>query len=49
MQKIATVISADLPKLAQVKPNDKISFEIIDIDTAEKATIKQKKFIDKLF
>lgn len=47
--KIATVISADLPKLAQVKPNDKISFEIIDIDTAEKIVIKQKKFIDKLF
>lgn len=47
--KIATVISADLPKLAQVKPNDKISFEIIDIDTAEKIAIKQKKFIDKLF
>lgn len=47
--KIATVISADLPKLAQVKPNDKISFEIIDIDTAEKAAIKQKRFIDKLF
>lgn len=47
--KIATVISADLPKLAQVKPNNKISFEIIDIDTAEKIAIKQKKFIDKLF
>lgn len=47
--KIATVISADLPKLAQVKSNDKISFEIIDIDTAEKIAIKQKKFIDKLF
>lgn len=47
--KIATVISADLPKLAQVKPNDKISFEIIDIDTAEKIAIKQTKFIDKLF
>ena len=47
--KIATVISADLPKLAQVKPNDKISFEIIDIHTAEKIAIKQKKFIDKLF
>ncbi len=47
--KIATVISADLPKLAQVKPKDKISFEIIDIDTAEKIAIKQKKHIDKLF
>ena len=47
--KIATVISADLPNLAQVKPNDKINFEIIDIDTAEKIAIKQKKYIDKLF
>lgn len=47
--KIATVISADLPKLAQVKPKDKVSFEIIDIDTAEKIAIKQKKHIDKLF
>ena len=47
--KIATVISADLPKLAQVKPKDKISFEIIDIDIAEKIAIKQKKHIDKLF
>lgn len=47
--KIATVISADLPKLAQVKSNDKINFEIIDVDTAEKIANKQKKYIDKLF
>ena len=47
--KIATVISADLPKLAQVKSNDKINFEIIDVDTAEKIANKQKKYIDRLF
>ena len=47
--KIATVISADLPKLAQVKSNDKINFEIIDVDTAEKIANKQKKNIDRLF
>ena len=34
--KIATVISADLPKLAQAKPGDKIIFEIVDVNTAEK-------------
>jgi antagonist of KipI len=47
--KIATVISTDLPKLAQVKSNDKINFEIIDVDTAEKIANKQKKYIDRLF
>ena len=47
--KIATVISADLPKLAQAKPGDKIIFEIVDVNTAEKIAIKQKKYIDKLF
>lgn len=47
--KIATVISVDLPKLAQVKPYDKICFEIVDVKTAEKLAIKQKKYIDNLF
>lgn len=47
--KIATVISADLPKLAQAKPGDKIIFEIVDVNTAEKIAIKQKKYLDKLF
>lgn len=47
--KIATVISTDLPKLAQVKPYDKICFEAIDIKQAEKLAIAQKEFIDNLF
>ena len=32
--KIATVISADLPKVAQLKPGDRVCFESIDIDEA---------------
>lgn len=47
--KIATVISSDLPKLAQVRPYDKVCFEIVDIKQAEKAAKKQKKYIDDLF
>ncbi len=34
--KIATVISSDLPKLAQAKPNDHISFRCIDIKLAQR-------------
>lgn len=47
--KIATVISVDLPKLAQVKPYDKICFKAIDINEAEKLAIKQKKHFERLF
>lgn len=47
--KIATVISVDLPKLAQVRPYDKIRFEEISTEKAEKEAIKQKKYFDKLF
>jgi len=32
--KIATVISADLPKLAQLKPGDRVQFESISIEKA---------------
>lgn len=47
--KIATVISVDLPKLAQVRPSDKIYFDFVSIKEAEKLAKKQKKYIDKLF
>lgn len=47
--KIATVISVDLPKLAQVKPYDKIRFEEISIEKAEKLAVKEKKYFNKLF
>lgn len=41
--KIATVISADLPKLAQAKPGTKIHFKKTDRHTAEKLLIAQQK------
>lgn len=47
--KIATVISVDLPKLAQVKPYDKVCFELVSVKEAEKLAIKEKKYIDSLF
>lgn len=39
--KIANVISADLPKIAQAKPGDKISFEKISIEEAQGLYLKQ--------
>lgn len=47
--KIATVISVDLPKLAQVRPDDKIYFKAIGIKEAEKLARKQKKYFERLF
>jgi antagonist of KipI len=41
--KIANVISADLPKLAQMKPNDSIEFKIVELQEAEDAYIKQQQ------
>ena len=35
--KIATVISADLPALGRMAPGSKLSFAVVDIDTAETA------------
>jgi len=46
--KIATVISSDLPKLAQVKGNDLIRFEKVSIEKAEKLAAKDKKYFRKL-
>ncbi|MFR5877032.1 MAG: biotin-dependent carboxyltransferase family protein [Eubacterium sp.] len=46
--KIATVISVDLPKLAQVKPYDKIHFSTVSVKEAERLAKKQKRFFEKL-
>lgn len=46
--KIASVISVDLPKLAQVKSNDQIRFEKISVEKAEKLVVKEKKYFEKL-
>lgn len=47
--KAATVISADLPLLAQAKPGSKITFVRVTAKEAEKAAKKQQKYFDKLF
>ena len=47
--KIATVASADLPKLAQVRPGDKISFTKITVEEAEELAVKEKQFFDSLY
>lgn len=47
--KIATVISQDVSLLAQAKPGDKIRFERISVEQAEKLAKKEKKYLDNLF
>ena len=46
--KIAHVISAHLPILAQKKPNDVIRFKITSLEEAEKKIINQKKYLHQL-
>ena len=43
--KIATVIKSDLPKLAQMLPNDSIEFSLIEIEEAQK---EYRKFYEIL-
>lgn len=43
--KIATVISADLPKLARMRPGEKLRFEAVDVNSAEKIARKQEQAI----
>ena len=43
--KIATVISADLPKLARMRPGQRLRFEAVDINTAEMIARKQEQDI----
>ncbi len=46
--KIATVASADLSKLAQVRPGDKIRFKKTTVEEAEELAIKEKQYFEKL-
>jgi allophanate hydrolase subunit 2 len=43
---IATVISADIGFVAQCRPGDAVQFEIVDLETAERARQTQKRLID---
>lgn len=47
--KIATVISVDLPLVAQARPNSKIHFKAVSIDVAEREVKKQKRFFENLY
>ena len=47
--KIATVISVDLPLLAQVKPYDKIRFHAVSLKKAQTLVKKEKRELEGLF
>ncbi len=44
-RKIATVVSADLPLLGQIKPGDEVLFEPISMDAAHRALLKMEASI----
>jgi len=46
--KIAYVITADLPALAQAMPGDLLGFEPVDIDTAEQAYLEREDALARL-
>ncbi len=46
--KIATVISSDLPRMAQATPGDTISFEKIDLNTAHAIHKEEKTKLDAI-
>jgi antagonist of KipI len=41
--KLAHVISADLPKVGQLRPRDRVRFELVDFETALEALREQEK------
>lgn len=46
--KIATVISPDLSKIAQLKPWDRIRFKVITLEEVHKALEEMEKLIEKI-
>src|SRR5699024_9629862 len=46
--RIATVISEDVPKVAQLIPGGKIRFKSIDVDKAHKLYKKRERFLRNL-
>lgn len=46
--KIATVIKADLPKLAQMLPNDTIEFSLVNIEEAQKEYREFYRILDEI-
>jgi allophanate hydrolase subunit 2 len=46
-RKIATVISADLPLLGQIKPGDAVRFEAVSLDEARRALTAMEEKVRK--
>ena len=46
--RVAHVITAHLPMLAQMRPGEKINFSLTDIKTAEELLIKQQQHLLQL-
>ncbi|SCY93444.1 5-oxoprolinase subunit C family protein [Alkaliphilus peptidifermentans] len=46
--KIANVISVDIPLLAQMKPGDKINFESVSVEEAQKLVIEEENRVNKI-
>lgn len=46
--KIATVISADIPLIAQAKPGDRIRFQQVDLETAHAAFRQRKQLLAEI-
>ena len=46
--KIAKVITSDLCKVCQLKPNDKFKFQLESIEEAENFRIKQESFFEQI-
>ena len=47
-RKIATVISADLPQLGQIKPGDEIRFEAVSLEASHRALQDAEELIRKI-
>ena len=46
---IATIVSVDIPKMAQVKAGDKIRFTEIRLSEAHNLIVSQEKILQSLF
>jgi antagonist of KipI len=46
--KIAHIISADMPRLAQMRPNEIVQFELIDHSEAEYLYLEQQQYLQQL-
>jgi len=46
--KIATVISSDIPRVAQAKPGDRIQFERVNLETAHEIFLQQKQMMQQI-